>query len=368
VAIKIEQRRLKGTAGFYPVADVEGGRELQRLRDKYEVNLANLEEEAREAFEELAEKYISKLEIWEELYTKRRNRTNAVAVRAEITRIRNHMQGLADSAERQSSTRPGSAQPESRQITHVDQPDPSHSAGLLTPNDAQPEPEPPQPPEDGLVFEEDWRISDGLNGKIIKGELAELLTAFGRPADNLGPHPGLVLYGNLNYLTPLSQARKQLDLDGVAAVSGVLETPGLPWKSLKYHQFETRVRDVNDNELYTLLTLITDLDDQLVGLLFHRPDPGGSLQYRPVLPDYQVWDFVFGRLKESPAYGIWHKIHYQNSTGQYVEWAQGESLNRYTHTVRLDTIYFADTLAVRNIVRWYIPRPFVDVILQASTS
>jgi hypothetical protein len=380
VAVKIEQRRLKGTSGFYPNADVEGGRELRRLRDKYEVNLENLDAEAREKFVELAEKYIAKLKIWEDLYTKRRNRTNAVAVRAEITRIRNYMRGLdaegnpSRNAQADEAAQAGAAQPVSRQISHGGSPDRDHEPGSpLTEagtQPAQPDPAPqhPAPPEDGLVLKEEWQISDGLNGKIIKGELAELLTPFGRPANNIGPHPSLVVYGSLNYLAPLSVVRARLGLEGVQAQSGVLSTPGLPWESIKYHRFDTRVQDLNDQEQYQRVTVLTDLDDQFLGLVFHRPNPGFSLQYRPMLPDYQTWDYPFGRLKENPAYGIWHKVHYQNSTGQYVEWAEGDVANRYTHTIRIDTLYFADTLAVRNMVRWYIPRPFVDVILKASTS
>ncbi len=372
LAVKIEQQRLKEVSGYYPDARIEGGRRLERLRYRYEDGLAELEEQAGKRFGEQAEAYIKKLRLWEEIYIKRRDRTNAAAVVAEIQRIENAMSGKDFDWQTTDRTPQAQAQAPAapaERPAETSAPPETQSQAQTTPGQAETEETPAAEadPEPGqLALAEDWQNSSGPDGQTVKGELNKLFGRFGRPQANIKAYPSLPIYKNITYLMPLEKAVEALGLKGAAPKIGEITTPGLPANSLKTRFYPRKFKDANDKMDFDGITVVTDQSDQVVTLQFHKDYEGFSLEYRLIHEPFEYYDYLYGQKRKSAAAGVWHKLHSRDLAGQFVEEAEN-LVNPNPNALRLDSLYYLENLAVQTMVRWYIPRPLVDVILLSSS-
>lgn len=375
LAAKVEMQRLETPVADLPAPSTVPPPDLVELREGFEDKSFKIKADLKFALDDLARKYVARLELWATLYRENKKLGEARAVEKEIRGILARLEGKSSIAGPESeddvvaevpptpSTISPTAAPEDPLATvleNVAEPEPAVSPLLptLRPDGVEPGPgtDLPQPPA-GLVLNPGWEGTASANPAMAR-ELSSLLSPYGEPKVDQSTFPGLILYGKVSYLMPLPEARKILELEAIVPETGYLQTSGWPGaQSLKYYRYQGKF-----DGAYTHLTIITDTADHVVSIQLTSGPSGLNMRYRPLLPEWKFYDLVRGQYKSIEAETVWHKIFSRNLMGEFVEEADNV-LNPHTPCLRIDTIYFDVDMKMKFLGRLYLTKPFLNTLL-----
>ena len=185
-------------------------------------------------------------------------------------------------------------------------------------------------------------------------DLHILLSGNAKAAKSTGPEEAR-LYKSVNYLMPLGQATKELNLKQSPASKNTVECPGFPRNSLFYIAY-----DGSFEGHYNRLYIVVDKADQVVAVQLvdetpNQHDASNDLNRYPPLGGTGL------------TRGEFHTYNFINS--------HSKSLNslRITHSVFPENTYQFDTLRIDSqvyegrkcleAVRLYLPKSLVELIL-----
>ena len=224
----------------------------------------------------------------------------------------------------------------------------------VPPTPAIPTPKPTPP----LAVSESKRVAPAANwanapqtGDMTRKDLMLLFGYLLTSNEKFVAEDSIVIYPEVPHLTPLATARKSLHLENTNPGRAKITTPSLPVASLTANTFPGVFPGG-----YTILTLVTDISDQVVGVHLTDSNPR---QRKADLTDtggYHAYDFIAQRGKSAG----------RNRHG-------GFAADRSEHASHLWKILKTSTAPrqprtgkVLERSRCHVPKPLVNVILRAS--
>lgn len=179
-------------------------------------------------------------------------------------------------------------------------------------------------------------------------DLQRLFSPHARPSPDLNWPNEVMMSDDIPYLCPLRLAESRLHVAGKMSSRTLIACPGFPRGSIFYRSY-----DGNFEGHYNRMYIVTDAADQLVSveLVDESPKQDWSIPWRN---DWFCYNFVNYRVKAAPRLTISHEVQeirpdvFQIDSGLRDPEVQGRG--NWTHrTLELS--------------RWYVPRPFVQLIL-----
>ena len=227
-----------------------------------------------------------------------------------------------------------------------------------------PVPSPPTPARK-IVLAPEW-TSAAETGQMTLKDLATLFGTLGRANDDLSGDPSILVYAGIPFLTPVAEARKRLRLERTESSKINITCPGLPLGSLSAHVF-SGVFDGGFNRLF----LVTDRADQLVSVLVVDDNPRGRTSDTVDLAGYHTYNFISYRVKGSDDLVITHQGAPAEAGLVVVESRlidPNDAKNPATRKSVASTSKSTTSRAPRSgkvleHSRWYVPVPFVNLIL-----
>jgi len=228
----------------------------------------------------------------------------------------------------------------------------------------------------GIALSKDWDSPMQGGSETLK-DLGIVLSRFAKPSSTNAPEPSLTLYPGVTYLMPFEQARQALSLRGALSAKTKLACPGFPKDSFFFVAFDGAF-DGHYNRLY----LVLDRTDQVVCLQLVDETPKKTDNFSTSYTgDYRTYNFVNYRNRATPKLKISHRVFYNTSrTGGWSEiyrdgWVSSDQAK--TRLFRIDSLlvdpdgtvtrnrgYTSHTSKPLEEVRWYIPLPLAELILQ----
>ncbi len=201
---------------------------------------------------------------------------------------------------------------------------------------------------------EPLRLAGGWNAPArvdtpaaVLREVRALLHGRGLARTDLQPRPGLVVFGQIGYLSPAASAAAAAGA-ALAAPTGVT-CPAYPRDSFRYYTLEGRF-----DGRFPLMRVLTDTADKVVAVQLIEERPAGERMLPDVLfaDRWNVFDLVEGRTRRGAARRIAHRVR-----------VEGDVLRIETEMAeRADG---APGGIGRSLVRacLYLPRPVADLML-----
>jgi len=207
-------------------------------------------------------------------------------------------------------------------------------------------------------------------GELTRKDLARIFFGLGKATSNAEDDAAIVIYPEIRFLTPVSEARRRLRLEGVSCSKTKVVCPGLPLDSFWYHSFDGVFAGGFDR-----LCLITDAADQVVSVqLVEDLARARSLDLAD-LSGYHTYNFVSYRVKGTGNLVIKHEVSNEMPGVCVVEstlidpndadsqaGARKSSSRRSTKTPSRTT----RTGKVLERSRWFVPLPVVNLILRCA--
>jgi tRNA A-37 threonylcarbamoyl transferase component Bud32 len=199
---------------------------------------------------------------------------------------------------------------------------------------------------DPLVLSPTWN-SFMRGGTQILDDLRDLLTGHGQAEVDLKPDPGLILFGQISYLMPATEAARAIN-QSLSPRRG-LSCPGFPQDSLFYHAMEGAFGDQ-----FNELLLITDSTDRIVAVQLVNDQPDESLWLDPVCFDekWHAYNFVQSRTKSSAKWRVGHRVE-----------KAGQVLRVDSELVDNDEFGYFGLGDSKERVQLYLPQSLVNLIL-----
>jgi hypothetical protein len=232
-----------------------------------------------------------------------------------------------------------------------------------------PTPPPPAPAGRVIALAQSWNTAP-QTGDMTRKDLALLFGGQGSTGSSATPPASIIVYPEIPYLTPLSVARKRLNLESSTPSRTKITTPGMPSASLSANTFPGIFPGG-----FTSLSLITDDADQVVSVLVVDDNPR---QRTPDVTDtagYHTYNFIHQRVKAAGALVIKHQIA---TTGAPPGVVIVDSLlidpnapeatpptRSTTRPSSRTTTRQPRTGKVLERSRWFVPVPLVDLILRS---
>ncbi len=230
-------------------------------------------------------------------------------------------------------------------------------------------PEPPYRKTEGRMM-----LSPGWNGPSQGGEmtrkdLARLFGESGEASQDPSADTLIDVYPGVPFLTPVAQAAKTLNLQGVAVVRTKISTPGLPKGSLTANTYAGVFPGG-----FNRLTLVTDMADQVVSVLAVDTSARTRVPNETDTIGYHTYNFITGGAKAKNDLMVRHQIAADKpmldvvvvdtllvdptdpESPPPIKMTKGSSSRSTTQTK-------PKTGKVMERARWYVPQALVDLIL-----
>ncbi len=179
-------------------------------------------------------------------------------------------------------------------------------------------------------------------------DLQRLFAPQAKPSADLNAGTQLMMADGIPYLCPLRLAEERLHVAGRSSTRTLVSCPGFPKGSVYYHsydgQFEGR---------YNRMYIVVDSAEQLlsVQLVDESPDAAGRMHWDK---NWLCYNFVNYRVKTMPRLQIAHEVkEVRRDVFRVDSGLHDPGLTKPRHT---------DPRTLE-ISRWYVPRPFVQLIL-----
>ena len=227
-------------------------------------------------------------------------------------------------------------------------------------------------PAVGLKLLPSW--NEPYGGKVHSiDDLKKVLKPINKGRLDSSAHPNLQLLKGVHYLMPIEDATEDLKLGRVVA-GQIVGTPGFPWKTLHYKAF-----DGNFGGGFNKLYLILDGANQVVSAQFVNESPGGInrgpgnklalLSLGKVIhqtSNVQVFNFITQRKKGST--GATVRIEVKPVLGVASSGKnKGKGSNGNKPALFVVDSTLRTTAGTKEIVRWVVPQPIVDLIYHCCT-
>jgi len=220
-----------------------------------------------------------------------------------------------------------------------------------------------------LVLANDWNTKM-QGGTATMDDLGRLFGGVAKAGVNLDGDDSIKIYQDVAYLTPIRTAMAALKL-GNPPSKVLIACPGFPRDSFFYYAVDGRFDDG-----YTRMYLVVDRADQLVSVEFVNEAPG---KYHTPHKDFgwHTYDFVNSRVKGSPTLAIDHQIDLlplTTTVHMYDSFAPAITpKNQAWKMLRVDSTLLQPIRGSKNLVggakdakedvRWFVPRPIVELVL-----
>ncbi len=235
-------------------------------------------------------------------------------------------------------------------------------------------PKPTPPPTDstkGIMLAANWTTAPQA-GDMTRKDLAMLFGSAIASGETPVADDSIVVYPEVPYLTPLQTARKLLHLENTNAARTKITTPGFPVGSLTANTYPGIFPGG-----YTVLTLVTDVSDQVVSVHLTDSNPRVRTSEITDTGGYHTYNFIAQRDKSAGQLVIKHEIIREGApAGVIVVDSQlidpsapdPNAPRTISKSSRSSTTTFRQprTGKVLERSRWYVPKPLVSVILRAS--
>lgn len=210
-------------------------------------------------------------------------------------------------------------------------------------------------------------------GTATMDDLSRLFGSLAKPKVDLSEAKGLPIYEGIMYLMPVRQAIDSLKLSLRLPSKVLIACPGFPRDSFYYYAVDGRF-DGHFNRLY----LVVDKADQVVSVELVDESPKNTMNLSRREQGWHTYNFVSTRTKATNMLEIDHHVLLSGSgrfesTQSYFDPIPKISRQNENWTlarvdsalVQLDRKYLPrqSDLVVKEQVRWYVPRPIVELIL-----
>jgi len=220
-----------------------------------------------------------------------------------------------------------------------------------------------------IALAPNWTRAD-QSGEMTRKDLAKLFGASGTPGESVEGDPTIEVYPGVPFLTPLTAAKKKLNLEGASASKTKVATPGLPQNSFAAYGF-SGVFLGGFNRLF----LVTDNADQVVSALLVEENTRTRVPNEPDTFGYHTYNFVTGRAKGTNELTIRHTIALDGPPGVLVvdsmlidptdpEDRAPIRFGGKSTSTRTSSTSKPKTGKVLERSRWFVPVPIVNLILR----
>ncbi len=247
-------------------------------------------------------------------------------------------------------------------------PAPASTTAKIAPP-APPAPSAPAAPTKRIVLAQNWN-SPTQSGEMTRKDLALLFTGQGSASESTDGDTSIVVYAGIPFLTPLTEARKRLNLDSTAPAKSRVTCPGLPVGSFTAHAF-TGVFEGGFNRLI----LVTDNADQVVSALALDENSRQRTPNETDATGYHTYNFIQQRVKGTGDLVIKHEIVPSKGRVVIVDSMLIDPHDLATPPPRTSSTRTTTTRSTASKTgkvlersRWYVPAPVVNLILRCVGS
>jgi len=207
-----------------------------------------------------------------------------------------------------------------------------------------------------LVLAKDWN-TPMQGGSATMDDLARLFGSHEKPGTNLDGDDSIKVYEGISYLTPIRSVFDQLKISDKLASRVLVACPGLPRGSFYYYSVDGHFEGE-----YEHMYLVVDRADQLVSVQLvsdkSQPATSDATSRKDAQPDWYAYNFINTRAKAMNTLRIKHSVNTHEGPNVFRVDSlllQPEATPGYT---------FGSFMRVKERVRWYVPRPIVQLILE----
>jgi hypothetical protein len=186
-------------------------------------------------------------------------------------------------------------------------------------------------------------------GSETMRDLQRLFAPHATASAELNSGSDLMLADGIPYLCSLQVVQKRLNVDYKISTKNLIACPGFPRDSIYYHSYDGHFED-----RYNRMYIVVDAADQVLGLELVDESLKRDVQMQWDR-NWFCYDFVNYRVKAAPRLMIAHEFKeirhdvFQVDSGLYDPGMKGGRARLTHHTLEIS--------------RWYVPRPFVQLIL-----
>jgi hypothetical protein len=240
---------------------------------------------------------------------------------------------------------------------------------------SEPPPSTPAPPDNGskgIMLEKGWD-NPVQGGSRTMEDLGYAFAGAAEPNANLSPDSSIIIYPGISYLMPANATWSALHLQNKPLSKNPIACPGLPRGSLWYYavdgQFEGH---------YNRMYVVVDRGDQVVSMQLVDEAPKTGPAFVPDRTEFSTYNFINTRTKGKPDLRIEYHLSTLSGTGWVAFRAGatgGKQSPQFGKAFRLDstlistdvprsrTNHFGSGLRPLEDVRWYVPKPMIELIL-----
>lgn len=205
-------------------------------------------------------------------------------------------------------------------------------------------------------------------GDMVRKDLARLFGSAGKPSETTDVDASMEIYPGVPFLSPLTNAKKALNLDGAASTKSKVATPGFPVDSFSAHAFSGVFPGG-----FNRILLVTDSDEQIVSVLLIDSASRTRVNNETDTDGYHTYNFVTGGAKATGNLVIKHTVTPSKTAANVfivdtllVDPTDPEfqPTGRSKGITRASTFIKQRTGKVLERSRWFIPGPVVNLILR----
>lgn len=226
-------------------------------------------------------------------------------------------------------------------------------------------------PAKQLILSPSWN-TPMQGGSATMDDLAKLFGSVTTANTSQATDDTIQIYPGITYLDPLRSAVAALKLEARPPSKVLVACPGFPKDSFYSYAFDGRFEG-SFNRLY----IVVDRADQVVGLQFVEEAPRSKSDLHRD-QGWRCYNFVNARTRATDKLIIGHRL----SLWTVGKWTEPPLTTDYAPKItktntnwkcaRVDSILaqldpknptWPNGLATKEVVRWYVPRPVVELIL-----
>lgn len=332
LAARAEKDRLLQDRGLTPADREAMLASLLSLLDQYEKKIDRITAESRTQLRSLHERYMKSLDTQERKLTSQGKLDEALAIRAEKERVKDH---LPVDASAPASAAAGEAKPAAGPA--------QGKAGAKVPG--------------GVKLSPNWNVG-ARAGSLILSDMRELLQPVGKPAVDLAPGPTLFIFDKISYLMTASEAAATL---GQRLSSRTpINSPPFPQDSFCYYTISGSFADGFDTIL-----LITDRDDQVLGIQLVDESPASrvSLEAPAFTQRWHCYNFPQARTKGLKTWCIGQKVQMRDGLVQIDSEVASVDPRQAQWLGEIESWNVLNHGKLRERVRLVLPQQIVNLIL-----
>ncbi len=205
-------------------------------------------------------------------------------------------------------------------------------------------------------------------GSATIDDLRKLFGTIATPARNLDGNDSIKVYRDVTYLMPYRTALATLNLTGQQSSKVLVSCPGFPRDSLYYYAIDGNFEDV-----YNRMYIVVDRADQVVSVQLVNEAPSKVKGMGD--STWHTYNFVNNRAKASGSVTISNKVTLKHDgnpgtpalySNADLGWRVAQVDSLLVQPISHRAVSMPIQGEVKEQVRWYAPRPLVELILTCT--